>query len=691
MFVLLTKRLARSLWRTKTRLVAVVLMVTVGVFAGISFAAYAHTASSMYDDIYADTDEGVNLADIWVENPSWAWDGSTAESICEEIANQWPDSDLVLNECEPRLKLDGVMFHTNEDGEESLIPAVWHGIDEGNVDRVWFPDHDCCSGVMASADDEIVVDVRVAEGMEVEIGDTISIGSGAGSMDYTVVGVGLHSNHLYFAQSGSIFPSEPGTFATGYLTAGGLERLGNLSSGSANLLLIDIVGTPEYDLQTTIEVEGEELSSIIGKIDSVMQDIDDSPSLVYSRSGVESVEFLRTDAEGAMSMYVPVTAMIAIVAGITIFLSLQRLVQSQAREIAILRTLGIPRNAIIPGYILMPIIIGLIGCLFGTILGVFLGAPAMLSMYERILGIPIIEPIKQSLGGNKIKKITGIINGTTNYILTEMAMRGSKYEDVLIEAKKLGYAEADPSADVDGDDAADKIAILSGLAFGGAIDRESIPTKGINKLESKDINYARQLGYEVKLLAVAEYIGTKSTGDHPHSLAIRVEPTLLPKEHPLSGVNGVNNAILIEGDPIGEVMFYGPGAGAGPTASAVVADILNIVGIKLMEKKEVKSLDPLLSSSSWRNCILANTRDIYQKNYLRLITEDTPGVIGQIGNLLGKNLVSIESIVQFDSNKAKAEIIVITHKVSKGQINDSVKEIACMKEVLSIACHLGCL
>ena len=210
-------------------------------------------------------------------------------------------------------------------------------------------------------------------------------------MNYTIVGIGHHSNHLYFAQSGSLYPSEPGTFATGYLTAGGLERLADLSSGSANLLLIDIVGTPEYDLQTTTEVEGEELSSIIGKIDSVMQDIDDSPSLVYSRSGIESVEFLRTDAESAMSMYVPVTAMIAIVAGITIFLSLQRLVQSQSREIAILRTLGIPRNAIIPGYILMPIIIGLIGCLFGTILGVMLGAPAMLGVYEGLLGIPIIE------------------------------------------------------------------------------------------------------------------------------------------------------------------------------------------------------------------------------------------------------------------------------------------------------------
>ncbi len=306
-------------------------------------------------------------------------------------------------------------------------------------------------------------------------------------------------------------------------------------------------------------------------------------------------------------------------------------------------------------------------------------------------GIPIIEPIKQSLGGNRIKKITGIINGTTNYILSEMAKGGAKYQDVLNDAQKLGYAEADPSADVDGDDAADKIAILSGLAYGGSIDRECIPTKGISKLESKDINCARELGYEVKLLAVAEYIENKKRENHLHSLALRVEPTLLPKDHPLSSVNGVNNAILIEGDPIGEVMFYGPGAGAGPTASAVVADILNIVGIKLMQKEGENSLDPLLSGFSWRNCILANTREISQKNYLRLITEDTPGVIGKIGNILGKHQVSIESIVQLDSNNAKAEIIVITHKVSKGQINDSLQEIENMKEVLKLAAQLGCL
>ncbi len=391
MFTLLTKRLARSLWRTKIRLFAVTLMVMVGVFAGISFASYAHTATNMYDDIYADSDEGVNLPDIWIENPSWVWDGEMSEFICEEVANEWLESNLALNECEPRLILDGVMFHVNEDGNESIIPAVWHGIDEGNIDRVWIPDNDCCSGVMASANDEIVIDVRVATGMNLDLGDTVSIGSGTGSMNYTVVGIGYHSNHLYFTQGGSLFPSQPGTFATGYLTAEGLENLANLSSGTSNHLLIDIVGTPEYDLQSTDEIEGEELSAIIAKINSIMEEIDDSPSLVYSRSGVDSVELLRADAEGAMTTYIPVTAMIAIVAGITIFLSLQRLIQSQAREIAILRTLGIPRNVIIPSYIIMPLLIGLVGSTFGIILGYYIGAPAMNQIYEDVIGIPIME------------------------------------------------------------------------------------------------------------------------------------------------------------------------------------------------------------------------------------------------------------------------------------------------------------
>ncbi|KGG12210.1 MULTISPECIES: homoserine dehydrogenase [Prochlorococcus] len=305
-------------------------------------------------------------------------------------------------------------------------------------------------------------------------------------------------------------------------------------------------------------------------------------------------------------------------------------------------------------------------------------------------GIPIIEPLKQSLGGNKIKKVSGIINGTTNYILTRMAKEGANYQELLKEAQELGYAEADPMADVEGLDAADKISILSGLAFGGHINRSLIPTKGISDLQNIDVNYANQLGYEVKLIAVAESLQVQKANDESLALAVRVEPTLILKEHPLAGVNGVNNAIFVEGDPIGEVMFYGPGAGSGPTASAVVADILNIAGIKVMGEVS-NSLDPLLSAFSWRKCHLAKPTEIFQKNYLRLITKDTPGVIGQIGQIFGKKKVSIQSIVQFDSNDTDAEIVVITHQVNKGLIKEAITEIENLLEVKKIAAHMSCL
>ena len=189
-------------------------------------------------------------------------------------------------------------------------------------------------------------------------------------------------------------------------------------------------------------------------------------------------------------------------------------------------------------------------------------------------GIPIIEPLKQSLGGNRIQRVSGIINGTTNYILSRMAQEGADYNAVLRDAQELGYAEADPAADVDGLDAADKIAILAGLAFGGPIPRAGIPTDGISSLQSRDVDYATQLDYGVKLLAVAERADNTDAdnadrdGGPSLPLAVRVQPTLVPLDHPLAGVHGVNNAILVEGDPIGRVMFYGPGAGAGPTASA---------------------------------------------------------------------------------------------------------------------------
>lgn len=307
-------------------------------------------------------------------------------------------------------------------------------------------------------------------------------------------------------------------------------------------------------------------------------------------------------------------------------------------------------------------------------------------------GIPIIEPLKQSLGGNRIERVSGIINGTTNYILSRMAQEGADYTEVLRQAQELGYAEADPAADVDGLDAADKIAILAGLAFGGPIPRSGIPTAGISRLQGRDVDYATQLDYSVKLLAVAERMDGAGLDGSSHALplAVRVQPTLVPHDHPLAGVHGVNNAILVEGDPIGRVMFYGPGAGAGPTASAVVADILNIAGIRQLDDAD-GNLDPLLAASSWRACHLVDSGAIRQRNYLRFQTDDAPGVIGQIGTCFGQHGVSIQSIVQFDASDAGAEIVVITHEVSNGNLEQALAAITTQAEVRGIAAHLGCL
>tara|TARA_B100000965_G_scaffold258129_1_gene217522 strand:+ start:152 stop:1468 length:1317 start_codon:yes stop_codon:yes gene_type:complete len=306
-------------------------------------------------------------------------------------------------------------------------------------------------------------------------------------------------------------------------------------------------------------------------------------------------------------------------------------------------------------------------------------------------GIPIIEPLKQSLGGNQITKVSGIINGTTNYILSRMDKEGVNYDDVLKEAQELGYAESDPAADVEGSDAADKIAILSGLAFGGAINRADIPTTGINCLEAIDVNYARKLGYGIKLLAISEKGKAISNRERSQPLSIWVEPTLVPEDNPLAGVNGVNNAILVEGSPIGQVMFFGPGAGSGPTASAVVADILNIAGIHSISEDRTFNLDPLLSAKSWQSCHVAEEKEITKKNYIRLIAEDTPGVIGQIGTIFGQNKISIESIVQFDVSDSEAEIVVITHKIKQGKLEQSLTDIKKLPQVKEIAAKMGCL
>lgn len=284
-------------------------------------------------------------------------------------------------------------------------------------------------------------------------------------------------------------------------------------------------------------------------------------------------------------------------------------------------------------------------------------------------GIPIIQPLKQSLGANRIQKITGIINGTTNYILTQMQEVGADFADVLAEAQRLGYAEADPTADVDGFDAADKISILASLAFNGRLKYEDIEREGIRQVSVTDINYARQLGFTIKLLAIAQQ------DDHTHDqLQVRVGPTLVPTTHPLASVNGVFNAILVEADPLGQVMFYGPGAGQGATASAVVADLLNITAL-LQCPSATGAIHPLLGCTHHDFAHITPIAALATRFYVRFLCGDRPGVIGHLGTCFGQHGVSIESVVQIGYQGEHAEVVVVTHDVVEGKFRAAVDAI----------------
>ncbi|MGL4375277.1 MAG: homoserine dehydrogenase [Microcoleaceae cyanobacterium] len=311
-------------------------------------------------------------------------------------------------------------------------------------------------------------------------------------------------------------------------------------------------------------------------------------------------------------------------------------------------------------------------------------------------GIPIIQTLKQSLGANRVKSVTGIVNGTTNYILTRMQTEGVDFTDVLADAQKLGYAEADPTADVEGYDAADKLAILASLAFNGRIKLEEVYREGITKVSASDIAYADKLGFVIKLLAIANTIPSSSALSterldvvDDEILSLRVHPTLVPKTHPLASINGVFNAVLFEGDPIGQVMFYGRGAGAGPTASAVVADIMNITAILQTETEPIPH--PLLSCSHQHYCKIAPMEELVTRFYARFLTKDIPGVIGKLGTIFGTHHVSIESIMQMGFHGDLAEIVIVTHDVKEGNFQSAIGEICQMEFLDTVASSLRVL
>ena len=290
-------------------------------------------------------------------------------------------------------------------------------------------------------------------------------------------------------------------------------------------------------------------------------------------------------------------------------------------------------------------------------------------------GIPIIQILKQALCANKITAVTGIINGTTNYILTRMsASPNESFEKILADAQALGYAEADPTADVDGYDAADKIAILASLAFGDRIKLEQIYREGIRHVTSTDVARAAELGFVIKLLAIARNYENKG-------LEIRVHPTLVPKDHPLASINGVTNAITVVGDPIGEVVFSGAGAGMGATASAVVADIINVLS---SVKANPQNLNQLMGCSHQHYATVNPISASTSQYYLRLLAFDQVGVIGDLGHCFGKHQVNLETILQKHHDQGLAEIIVVTKTVSELNLQAALTEIKTLSALHSV-------
>lgn len=274
-------------------------------------------------------------------------------------------------------------------------------------------------------------------------------------------------------------------------------------------------------------------------------------------------------------------------------------------------------------------------------------------------GIPVVYPLKQSLAGNCIQEVIGILNGTTNYILTKMSQEGQEFSQVLAEAQQLGYAEFDPTADVEGLDAARKIAILSSIAFNSRITLEDVYVEGITSITPVDIKYANELGYVIKLLAIAKE-------NEAGQVQVRVHPAFLPVNHPLASVNDVFNAVFVRGDAVGEIMHFGRGAGKMPTASAVVGDIIEI-GRNLLHQSNAR-----IGCTCYETKTILGIEELWAKYYVRMTVKDRTGVLAGIAGVFGNNNVSIASVLQKTNEADMAELILITHKVREQDLRDSL-------------------
>lgn len=286
-------------------------------------------------------------------------------------------------------------------------------------------------------------------------------------------------------------------------------------------------------------------------------------------------------------------------------------------------------------------------------------------------GIPIIRTLIEGFSSDRITKIMGIVNGTTNYILTKMSQEGADYAEVLKEAQALGYAEADPTSDVEGLDAARKMTILSTLGFRANVALEDVDVKGISSVSREDIQYAKRLGYEVKLLGIAER--------QDDFISVSVQPTMVKQSHPIASVNGVFNAVYVYGEAVGETMFYGPGAGELPTATSVVADLVAVVkNLKL----GVNGKQELLS---YKEKKLKTDEQIAAKYFMLLHVEDRAGVLARITQAFADCEVSLGSVLQQPNSSDRiAEIIIITHDASKASIGKVLHAFGSMEVVKSV-------
>ncbi len=289
-------------------------------------------------------------------------------------------------------------------------------------------------------------------------------------------------------------------------------------------------------------------------------------------------------------------------------------------------------------------------------------------------GVPIIKALREGLAANHIEWIAGIINGTGNFILTEMRDKGRDFADVLAEAQALGYAEADPTFDVEGIDAAHKLTILGALAFGIPLQFEKTFTEGISRIQAQDVAYATELGYRIKHLGIARRSG--------HGIEMRVHPTLIPRRRLIANVDGVMNAVLVKGDAVGPTLYYGAGAGALPTASAVVADVLDVTRVLTSDPgNRVPHL--AFQPEEIADIPVLAMEDVETAYYLRIAALDQPGVMAEIAGILGSEGISIEAIKQKEPDEGETHVplIMLSHRVREGRMNQAIARIEALDTV----------